>query len=232
MKIVFTWDDGALEDLKLFELHKKYDIPGMFFVPNFNKEGRDVLSPEMIKNASSDLISFGGHTITHSYLPTIPAEDLDKELKDNRDYLSEITGKPIEHFCLPGGKYDSELLKVCYKYFKTVRTADTMNFNCNGTLCKPAFHFYPRGKKSMLVNALRSKNIFGAFKVAFSFSKSYYDIIYKFIDSSKNKDTVIVIWGHSWELEKLNLWAELEKLMKYVSENYKESCVSYEKIFE
>ena len=50
MKIVFTWDDGALEDLKLFELHRKYNIPGMFFVPNFNKEGREVLTPEMIRD--------------------------------------------------------------------------------------------------------------------------------------------------------------------------------------
>lgn len=30
MKIIFSWDDGALEDQKLFELHEKYKIPGMF----------------------------------------------------------------------------------------------------------------------------------------------------------------------------------------------------------
>lgn len=36
MKISFSWDDGTLEDQKLFELHEKYRIPGMFFVPTRN----------------------------------------------------------------------------------------------------------------------------------------------------------------------------------------------------
>ena len=50
MKIIFSWDDGALEDQKLFELHEKYKIPGMFFVPTFNREGRKVLTKEMIRS--------------------------------------------------------------------------------------------------------------------------------------------------------------------------------------
>lgn len=232
MKIVFTWDDGALEDLRLFELHRKYNIPGMFFVPTYNKEGRDVLTPDMIHRASSDLISFGGHTVTHSYLPTIAPEDIDRELKDNRDYLSDITGKTIEHFCLPGGKYDESLLKVCYKYFKTVRTADTMNFKHNGALCMPSFHFFPRGKKSLLVNALRHMNISDVLYVAFNLSKRYFDLLQKMIEKKENSDAVIVIWGHSWEIEELGLWEELESLMAFIAEKYHDACVPYEKIFE
>lgn len=39
MKIAFSWDDGALEDRKLFELHEKYEIPGMFlFQQGIEKE--------------------------------------------------------------------------------------------------------------------------------------------------------------------------------------------------
>ncbi len=231
MKIVFTWDDGALEDLKLFELHRKYNIPGMFFVPNYNKEGREVLFPEMIKENCSELISFGGHTVTHSYLPTIPKEKLDSELRDNRDSLAGLTGELIEHFCLPGGKYDEELLKTAFKYFKTVRTADTMNFKHKGVLCKPAFHFYPRGKKSLLVNAIRNKNIKGFWDVVTNIDKSYFELFYKLLEKNKHSDSVFVIWGHSWEIEELNLWTELENLMKHLSENYSEFCVKYDEIF-
>ena len=66
MKIVFSWDDGALEDLKLFKLHEKYNIPGMFFVPTKNRENRGVLTPQMIKEANPNLISFGAHTQNHT----------------------------------------------------------------------------------------------------------------------------------------------------------------------
>lgn len=231
MKIVFTWDDGALEDLKLFDLHRKYNIPGMFFVPNFNKEGREVLTPEMIRDNYSDIISFGGHTVTHSYLPTIPADELDSELKDNRDYLSELTGNPIEHFCLPGGKYDEKLLETAFKYFKTVRTADTMNYKHNGVLCKPTFHFYPRGKKSLLVNAIRHKNIKAFWDVVTNIDKSYFELFYSLLEKNKNSNSVLIFWGHSWEIEELNIWSELENLLKYLSENYAEFCVKYDEIF-
>ena len=29
MRITFCWDDGALQDQKLFALHEKYALPGM-----------------------------------------------------------------------------------------------------------------------------------------------------------------------------------------------------------
>ena len=72
MKIAFSWDDGALEDQKLFELHEKYEIPGMFFVPTRNREGREVVTPEIMRIAESRYIRFGGHTENHTYLTSIP----------------------------------------------------------------------------------------------------------------------------------------------------------------
>jgi hypothetical protein len=60
MKTAFSWYDEALEDRKLFELHEKYEIPGMFFVPTRNREGRDVLTPQMMREAESKYVGFGG----------------------------------------------------------------------------------------------------------------------------------------------------------------------------
>ena len=39
MRVIFSWDDGAPQDKKMYELHEKYKIPGMFFVPTKNREG-------------------------------------------------------------------------------------------------------------------------------------------------------------------------------------------------
>ena len=103
MKIIFSWDDGALEDQKLFELHEKYKIPGMFFVPTFNREGRKVLTKEMIRSSESEYVQFGGHTQNHTYLTSIPLEDVEEEVLLNKNYLQECLGHEIKHFCLPGG---------------------------------------------------------------------------------------------------------------------------------
>ena len=61
-RVCFTWDDGCPSDLKLIDLHNKYNIPGMFFVPNCNREGRPVLTKEQIRD---DIPAFrAGDTVT------------------------------------------------------------------------------------------------------------------------------------------------------------------------
>ena len=233
MRIVFSWDDGALEDQRLFEMHEKYEIPGMFFVPTRNREGRKVLSSKMISGAESKYVKFGGHTDNHVYLTDIPLSAVEKEIVDNKKYLEDILGHKIKHFCLPGGRYDPEILKIVYRHYKTIRTADTMNFfNKSSRLIKPAFHMFNRGKKSLIGNALRNKSYKAALKVVIHPFLTEFDI-YKLIIGQKSKSddkTDIFIWGHSWELEEYGLWKKVENLMEFISKGYKDRLVDYDSL--
>ena len=233
MKITFTWDDGAPEDKKLFELHEKHGIHGLFFVPNKNCEGKEVLTPQEIATAAkSPLLHFGGHTTSHRYLTTVPILDVEKELLDNKHYLEDIVGEEVPHFCLPGGKYTTEILDIAFQCFQTVRTADTMNFQNKGLLLKPTFHFYPRGKKSMLANALRNHSYGPLIKTLFA-SGDYFNTIYQLFEYTQRNipNSQIVIWGHSWEIEELGMWKQLDSLMAFIAENYEKECVDYDSFF-
>lgn len=231
MKIIFSWDDGAVEDQKLFELHNKHEIPGMFFVPTKNREGRKVISSEIIKHAESKYISFGGHTENHTYLTDISLIQAESEVYLNKEYLENILGHPITNFCLPGGKYNNSIIQLVYKYFKTIRTTDTMCFNYTGGLYKPTFHFYPRGVKSLIGNSLRNCSFKYLAYIGTHFKVSYFDLLETIMEkevNSKDKNNVVMIWGHSWELEKYDLWDTLEKLMKHSF--VKKYTVEYEDI--
>ena len=215
MKIAFSWDDGALEDRKLFELHEKYEIPGMFFVPTRNREGREVLTPQMMREAESKYVSFGGHTENHTYLTSIPFGEVEQEVLLNKKYLEDVLGHEIEDFCLPGGKYTPEILEIVNRHYKTIRTADTMNFKYTGGELKPAIHFYPRGSKSLLGNAVKNQSISQGVYIALHYKVNYFEFISNLIRNEQSKkDSVVMVWGHSWELEKKQLWDELEKLMR------------------
>ncbi len=46
------------------------------------------------------------------------------------------------------------------------------------------------------------------------------------IDILKTNPIYFHLWGHSWEIEKFDLWDELEKLFKYLKEHHSESLHS------
>lgn len=230
MKVAFSWDDGALEDLKLFELHEKYEIPAIFFVPSYNSEGREVLPAKDISGNKSELISFGGHTKSHRYLTRINPQEVDEEILSNKIYLEDILGEEVPHFCLPGGAYDDEILKAAYAHFKTVRSADTMNFRKPIDICKPSIHMFKRGNKSLFGNALRNMNIKDALFVLSHYTTDYFDNVYSILKRHSSDNSTIVIWGHSWELEKYELWNQVEAMMKYFLTD-RESIVKYDEIF-
>ncbi len=175
------------------------------------------------------MISFGGHTENHVYLTRIPFEDIEEEVVANQKYLEDIIGEPIEHFCLPGGQYTKEMLPVLYRHFKTVRTADTMNFWLDGVLCKPTFHMYPRGVKSLIGNACRNLSILDALFITKNSKKAYFDLILDMIKlhDVPNDNSTVVIWGHSWELEEFGLWDEVGTIMQFIANSSRIACVSY-----
>ena len=227
MKLVFSWDDGTLEDQRLFALHEKYEVPAMFFVPTKNREGRKVLTPAMMRNAESSLISFGGHTENHTYLTDIPLESVEQEVLLNQRYLEDVLGHSVTDFCLPGGKYNQQILEIVARHYQTIRTADTMNFRMESNLLKPSIHVYPRGHKSLLGNAFRHHSFAELAYLAAHLHKSYFDLIQGLLAfEQRQKDRTVIIWGHSWELEKFDLWNETEKLLciakAYGAVSYKE----------
>lgn len=217
MRLFFSWDDGASEDEQLFELHNKYEIPATFFVPTRNREGRGVVSAEVIRRSESKYVSFGGHTQNHTYLTKIPLDEVDGEILSNKQYLEDILGHEVKQFCLPGGQYNKAILEKAFQYYDTVRTADTMDFSTDSKLIKPTFHFYPRGYRSLLGNAARHNSIRAIKYLVAHPSQDYFDILCSLIEEYADTQADITIWGHSWEIQGNNLWQRLEDVMSLIS---------------
>jgi peptidoglycan/xylan/chitin deacetylase (PgdA/CDA1 family) len=65
---------------------------------------REALSIEALCCLSSHpLVTIGGHTTTHRNLAEAPAAAAQWEIAENRRFLQEVTGQPIEHFAYPFG---------------------------------------------------------------------------------------------------------------------------------
>ena len=92
---------------------------------------------------------------------------------------------------------------------------------------------YPRGKRSLLVNGLKMHSLAQTIHVAKNIRSSYWEILRNLLGYEATHDASgeVIIWGHSWEIEELDLWSDVEDIFKIVSASYKQQCVSYEIMF-
>ena len=230
--IAFSWDDGAVEDLKLMGLSLKYRIPGLFFIPATSTE-RKVLSGENIKKIDNNGFEIGAHTYSHKYLSKLPLNEAQVEIVSGKDYLEQLLGKEVYHFCFPGGNYNSELINMTRLYFNSARTADTgALLGKDSFLIRPAIHFYDRGKISLLYNSVKNRSLVCPAILKNLSEDRYFVLLKKIIEGLNNYRGThrIIVWGHSWEIEQFSLWGELEDFFQWLTKNYSSNLRNYSEI--
>jgi hypothetical protein len=65
---------------------------------------REALTEEQLRRLSRHpLVTIGGHTTTHQNLALASASTVRREMAENRGFLQDATGRPVEHFAYPFG---------------------------------------------------------------------------------------------------------------------------------
>jgi peptidoglycan/xylan/chitin deacetylase (PgdA/CDA1 family) len=65
---------------------------------------REALTEDQLRRlARHPLVTIGGHTTTHPNLAHVSAAGVRWEMGENRKYLQDLTGQPVEHFAYPFG---------------------------------------------------------------------------------------------------------------------------------
>lgn len=218
MKLILSWDDGHPSDKRLAELLLKYKLKATFFVPAKNSEGMPVMSKNDLRTIDRDF-EIGSHTLNHVYLKGLPRLKQQEEINGGKNFLEDILGHEIPGFCYPGGKFD-EITLSCLKVanVKYARTIKNFVFSKQNNYLEIAtsFQFYPHKKRVLIGNLIKKDLTFERIKFASELlryfgSNANWNMI---SDHLKDKQTTLHVWGHSWELDKLNLWPELEIFLK------------------
>lgn len=67
------------------------------------------LTPEEVHTLAQDeLIEIGSHTVTHPLLPGLPVAEQQREIRESKRALEEITERPVTSFAYPYGRYTAE----------------------------------------------------------------------------------------------------------------------------
>lgn len=133
--IFLTFDDGMKNNIHAFSILKKIKDPS--FDPKAtayiiaNAAGPSWLSHEDLKEmVNSGLFSIQSHTLSHADLPTL--SNCKAELKDSKEKIEAITGKPVIAISYPFGHVNDNVVEEAKKYYKFATTTKPGQFEEHG----------------------------------------------------------------------------------------------------
>lgn len=118
--IVITFDDGNYDlYTEAFPILKKYNIKATIFIISGFGDGVYSMTLAQAKELSdSGLISLQSHTVTHKQLATLSLDEIERELRDSKATLEQLTGKTVHTIAYPVGSYDRRVIEIAKKYYK------------------------------------------------------------------------------------------------------------------
>jgi len=219
--VTTSWDDGDRHDLKLAEILRSRQIRGTFYIPIMPYLGRPTLSHAELKTLSSEGFEIGAHGVSHKYLWKLSPEELAEEINPCKPTLEDVVGTQVRMFCYPRGRYDlntkQAVKEAGYWGARTVRMLAT----------RPEFDPFevpttvqvaPHRTFSYVKNVARARKMEGlqVFLSRMTRLGNWVELGKRLFDSVLRNGGIWHLWGHSWEIEELGLWKDLEEMLDYV----------------
>jgi peptidoglycan/xylan/chitin deacetylase (PgdA/CDA1 family) len=225
MSCTFTCsiDDGHPSDTRIAELLYRHGLHATFFIPIRNREGFPVMPPSKIRDLG-ETFEIGSHTYDHCYLNNVSAQLARYQINEGKQRLEDILGKPVHGFCYPGGKYHKIHIDMVKRAgFQYARTTTNLCFDVGAsrfeipTTCQ----FYPHKKSVYVRNFIRARHWrerhVGLRAVLLR--DNWLERMYSLFEHANQTDGVFHLWGHSHNLDDLDLWSELDTFLGHVAKN-------------
>lgn len=217
----FSWDDGHPLDNRIASLFSSNQALCTFYTPRFNSENLPTLDPADWKALSNDGFDIHSHTYNHVYLENLSPEKQFKEISDGKKFVEDATGKKDTIFCYPGGKYTAETLslveKAGFSYGRGIDMGYKRAYAANRFLMPTTAIVAPLTLKQVIKHAIKRRKP-GKILPIFLTNKAIISSSWEHIDEKAGENVAYHFWGHSWEVEKFDLWNALEHLIRSLKE--------------
>ena len=223
--ITTSWDDGHHLDQRVADLLDRHGLRGTFYI------ARDFL-PERLSDAEiRDLAGrheIGAHTLTHPVLTEISMEQAGQEISGSKSWLEDLTGAPISAFCYPKGANNPALQNIVQGAgYRMARGVEQYHLQADGIRfarynLPTTIHIYPfplrpvSGLRKMklriepLQRVLPHMRELGISPLAL---RSWSSLAIALLERAESVGGVWHLWGHSWEIERYQMWDEFEVVL-------------------
>jgi peptidoglycan-N-acetylglucosamine deacetylase len=220
--VTTSWDDGHPCDLRLAEALAKSGLPATFYVPLFGENGKPVVGSAALRGFLNQGFEIGAHTVTHQMLPELDYPGLSIEVGGSKQLMEDQLGEEVRMFCYPRGRYDSRVIgSVQQSGFLGARTTRMFSQSLKfGRFEMPtSLQAFPHPPLNYLKNLGKRRDLPGIARYFSKYArcKNWVDLGKIMFDEALRDGGIWHLYGHSWELEELGLWDQLQELFAYVA---------------
>lgn len=201
--VTFSFDDGIMQDIRLIKLLDKYSLKATFHINSgLAKEGTsfqiDHLQVDhiLLKDIPSIYQNHevAMHSYTHPNMTELNKTEIDYQIEKDQKTLKKLIGYQPIGFAYPYGFYNQDIMDALAKYH--IGYARTIESTHHFDFPKHALTFHP----TVDIHDPILK-----------------ELIKEFLSISSQDDSLLSIWGHSYEFDQFQSWDYLEEILKLIS---------------
>lgn len=120
--IFITFDDGYKNNVNAFAVFRKLEgvnfhpTATLFVISDFVGRSNRLSRSDIKQMVDSGIFSVQSHTATHPDLTKV--KDIDYELKESKEKIEQMTGKPVIALAYPYGIYNQKVIEETKKYYQ------------------------------------------------------------------------------------------------------------------
>ncbi len=123
--VVFTFDDALRTQLDAARLLEAHGYRGTFYVSTGQLRSTyswaNYASESEIRSLARRGHDVQSHTISHANLPTLPAAEMEDELRGAKTMVERLSGRPVGHLAYPYSAYDDRVVAMAQRFYQTGR---------------------------------------------------------------------------------------------------------------
>lgn len=219
--VTVSVDDGHPADLRVADLLAKYSLAATFYIPGRNPEN-PVMSAVQVREISQHF-EVGGHTMNHLPLSSLSTERAWQEITEGKDWLENSSGKAVQSFCYPMGKFGNRTAALVKKAgFLGARTCqlNRQDFPTDPFAWGVSTQAHDHGRAVQVRHALLEGNFQGVFNFLWvhRLATDWETHFRRALDRVQAHGGIAHLYLHSWETDQCGEWQKLESAFRLISE--------------
>jgi peptidoglycan/xylan/chitin deacetylase (PgdA/CDA1 family) len=214
-RVLFTtsWDDGNPLDVKIADTLEEFGLVGTFYAST-GPGGRRRINDEDLARIGKKH-ELGVHGQTHTIFPELPRSVLADEIYWAVEEMSRF-GNVGAVVAPPRGKIDTTTRRFIGRLGFAVRTGAIVGSGgVKSNSLEPTFQLFPHGWKTIARNCVYRRRLpMTSLLLPFAHKASPEDRFRQMFLAAAEQERYVHVWGHSAEIQRLNLWGALRGLLR------------------